>query len=430
MKLKTEQHADDNHKVTQIRELQRRKWLATGALVFCFVVMIVAKILEAHYPTYIAIGVVAAFAEAATIGGIADWYAVVALLGRPLKLSLPHTDIVRSNQPRIADNLGRFLEENFLSREQIGARLCEINFVAEIANQLSDLEKSRSTAQFIARVVPQVLEAMPQKRLLAFAGDRLTAQLVKMDIAPLVGYMLKSFTKDGRLQWLLDDGIRMLHKFLHDEETLETIRQKIQKEVPFLLRIFPVDETIRSRLLRAMRELLSEIKDDPDHAFRNKFEEFILDFLDRMRSSENFVRRMDEIKALILARPEFGGMAERAWQSLTEYVLEEVAKEDSVLVAGLAELFVDFCERLKTEEELSADINAGIVTLLSELVEVQKSAISGYVADEVRRWDPDQLVSQIDANVGCDLQFIRLNGMIVGGIVGVILHFVIHFLPF
>ena len=182
--------------------------------------------------------------------------------------------------------------------------------------------------------------------------------------------------------------------------------------------------------LRAMRALLSEIKDDPDHAFRNKFGEFILDFLDRMRNSEDFVVRMDEIKAHILAHPEFGGMAERTWKSLTEYVLEEVAKEDSVLVASLAELFVDVCERLKTEEKLSADINAGLVTLLSELVEVQKSAISGYVADEVRRWDPDQLVSQIDTNVGCDLQFIRLNGMIVGGIVGVILHFVIHFLPF
>ena len=109
-------YVDDNHKAAQICELQRRKWLATGALVFCFVVMIVAKILDAHYPTYFVFGVVAAFAaEAATIGGTADWCAVVALLGRPLNLSLPHTDIVRSSQPRIADNLGRFLDENSLS---------------------------------------------------------------------------------------------------------------------------------------------------------------------------------------------------------------------------------------------------------------------------------------------------------------------------
>lgn len=414
-----------NREIESLRQLQRVKWMATGVLVLCLLVMLAARILETHYP---ALGFVAAFAEAATIGGIADWYAVVALFKRPLNLPIPHTAIVPANQPRIADNLGRFLEDNFLSRDQVGARLRDINFAAEIASWLSDVGRSRHLAKFVAGMLPQALAAVDQRRLLDFAGDRLTTQLAKTDITPLVGNVLQGFTKDGRHQQLLDEVIRALHAFLHDDDTLEVIRHKVQKELPTVLYLFQADNVILRRLVNATTELLGEIKDTPDHPMREEFEEFLHGFLLRMQRSKRFARRVEEIKSHILDRPELGNMADQVWDSLTEFVLQDVAKKDSVLVARLAELLVDIGHNLKSDPDLSDDINSGLVAVLGNVVEAQKGVISDYVADEVRRWDPRQLVSLIEANVGRDLQFIRFNGMLVGGAVGVILYAILKFL--
>ena len=430
MKPDVKHSPTETHKAVQLRELQRRQRQATVWLVLCFAAMLGLKIFEGHYPAII-IGIFAAGAEAATIGGVADWFAIAALFGKPLPdPPFKHMDILRNNKSRIADNLSRFLENKFLSRDLIGARLRDINFVAEIVGQLSDTEKSRKIARLIARLLPKFLDAMPKKLLLEFAGNRLTAQLTKMDIAPFAVGILEDSTKGGRFQMMLDYGVRELHKYLHDKETLEDLRNKIQNEMPVVLRLFPIDKAIRHRLIRAMKTLLSEIKDDPDHPFRQQFEQYILNVLDRMRNSEDFARRVDKAFANIQAHPEFDGMAERVWDNLIEFSVKDVASENSVLVAGLADFFLDVSQNLKTDENLSADINACLVTVLGELVETHKRAFSDFVAGEMKRWDDDQFVSEIEANVGSDLQYIRMNGMFVGGIVGMILYGFMYILPF
>ena len=185
--LKSEEHE-------KLARLQRVKMLATLVLLLCFVVLITTKVLELRYPW---LGGVAAFAEAATIGGIADWYAVVALFKRPLNLPFPHTAIIATNQHRIADNLGRFIESNFLARAQIEPKLREIDFSSEMANWLSSRERSANLAQFAVRLVPQLLESVDQKGLVTFASDRVTAQLQKTDIAPLVGNAIETLPRMG-----------------------------------------------------------------------------------------------------------------------------------------------------------------------------------------------------------------------------------------
>ena len=270
----------------------------------------------------------------------------------------------------------------------------------------------------------------PKKLLLEFAGDRLTAQLANMDIAPFAVGILEDSTKGGRFQSMLDDGVRALHKFLHEKETLEDLQKKIQNEVPIVFRLFPINKAIRVRLMRMMKKFLSEIKDDPNHPFRQQFERYILNVLDGMRNSEDFARRVNKAIADIQQFPEFGRMAERVWDNLAEFAVKDVASENSVLVAGLADFFVDVSEHLKIDENLSADINACLVTVLGELVETHKRAFSDFVAGEMKRWDDDQFVSEIKANVGSDLQYIRVNGMFVGGIVGMILHGTMNMLPF
>ena len=409
----------DVTEVKRLAALNRIKMLATLVLLGCFVMLIGAKILEAYFPP---MAIVAAFAEAATIGGIADWYAVVAIFKRPLNLPFPHTAIIPNNQHRIADNLGGFIENNFLAREPVEQKLREVDFAGEMAGWLASPSRSTSLARFIVRLVPQLLETVDERGLVRFATERVSSQLAKTDIAPLVGDVMVSFTKEGRHQRLLDEVIMALHRFLNNKDTLEVIRSKVQDELPLLFNLFRGDRVVLNRLVQAATELLDEIKDDKDHPLRAEFETFLKEYIRRTKRTKAFANRVETLKQQLLARKELAEAAESIWANLRTYVLADVQAEDSVLVARMTDLFVDIGTKLETEPDLRRDINEGMVTVLSNLVAEQRGNISLYVAEQVKGWDIQQLLTLIEVNVGRDLQYIRFNGMIIGGIVGVLLY--------
>jgi uncharacterized membrane-anchored protein YjiN (DUF445 family) len=406
----------DHPEIERLAALNRIKMLATLVLLGCFAVLIVTKILEVHYP---ALAVVTAFAEAATIGGIADWYAVVAIFKRPLNLPFPHTAIIPRNQHRIADNLGQFIENNFLAKAPVEAKLREIDFAGEMSAWLSDPDRARSLAAFLVRLIPQILASVDEKAVVRFASDRVTGQLAQMDIAPLVGDVMKSFTKDGRHEQLLDEVINVIHRFLNNKETREVLRKKVQRELPLAVAILQGDRLLLNRLIQAATELLDEIKENDEHPLRAEFDVFLRTYVQRTTRTKAFANRVETLKQSLLARAELGQAAESIWASLRSYVMEDIEKDNSVLVARLTDLFTDIGVKLRGEDALRGDINQGMVTVLSNLVDQQRGNISLYVAEQVKGWDIQQLLTLIEVNVGRDLQYIRFNGMIIGGFVGV-----------
>ena len=204
--------------VERLNSLNRVKMLATLVLLACFCVMVVAKLLEHVSPVF---GFVAAFAEAATIGGIADWYAVVALFKKPLNLPFPHTAIIPNNQNRIADNLGGFIENNFLAREPVEEKLRQVDFAVEMSAWMSDRSRSQGLARFVVKLIPQFLKSVDEKAFVQFATQRVTGQLATTDVAPLLGDVLQSFTKDGQHQKLLNDSFALWYPDEHRPRTLQ-----------------------------------------------------------------------------------------------------------------------------------------------------------------------------------------------------------------
>jgi len=409
----------ENLELERLAALNRIKMLATLVLLGCFIALIITKILEIHYP---ALAIVTAFAEAATIGGIADWYAVVAIFKRPLNLPFPHTAIIPNNQPRIADNLGRFIENNFLAKEPVKEKLREIDFAGEMSAWLASPVRARSLATFVVRLIPQLLASVDEKGLVRFASERVTHQLARTDIAPLVGNVMTSFTQDGRQEQLLDEVITATHKFLSNEETLEVLRKKVQRELPLAVAILQGDRLLLKRLVSAATELLDEVKEDRQHPLRAEFDTFLRNYINRTKRTKTFAKRVEALKQSLLARAELGQAAESIWDSLRDFVLEDIEKDESVLVARMSDLFVDIGTKLEGETDLRRDINEGMVTVLSNLVDQQRGNISAYVAEQVKGWDIKQLLTLIEVNVGRDLQYIRFNGMIIGGCVGVALY--------
>ena len=402
----------------KLDELRRVKFLATATLALCFGVMLIAKLLEAGFPWLAA---VAAFAEAATIGGLADWYAVVSLFKRPLGLPIPHTAIIPRNQDRIADNLGAFIEENFLNDAEVRAKLKEVDFADAMVVWLSDRGRSEGLARFFARLGPQILAAMDDTDLRDFLAERAVKQIRKTDLSPVVMEVLKQLTKEGRHHQLLDEIINALHRFLSDETAVEAIRKRVAEELPTVLNIFRADSMILRRILNTATALMEEVKADKEHELRAEFETFFRNYIRRLRRSKRFAKRIEGAKNQILDRPELAALADQMWDSLRDFVERDATAEDSLIVARLTDLFIDIAENLRDAPQLRADVNKGMVAAIASFVEGQKPLIAGFISEQVKSWDFDQLTLLIEANVGRDLQFIRFNGMIIGGVAGLLL---------
>jgi len=400
-------------------ELRRVKALATLVLASTLALFIIAKWLLPVHPAF---GFIAAFAEAATIGGLADWYAVVALFKRPLGLPIPHTAIIQSNQARIADKLGEFIQVHFLEAGPVEAKLREIDFGSFVADWLRDRKRSDDLARFALRLLPEAVSATESSGLMTFIIRRMSSQLQAIDLAPLAAGTLRGFVAEGRHQILFDDLLRVMHETLNQQETMAMIRDKVRAELPTLLRLYRADKFLVNKIVASATAFFNEVRSDPKHPFRGEFDRMVLSFVDRLGTDQAYIDRIDGLKRDLLARPELADLARTVWANTRSFIERSASGETQVLQHHLAGMFVAAGEALAGDAELRGEINKGLVAVLRSFVADQKSGVSIFISDQVKAWDMAQLISLIEINIGRDLQYIRFNGSLIGGLAGLALY--------
>ncbi len=400
-------------------ELRRVKALATLVLAGTLTLFVTAKLLVSVHPVF---GFIAAFAEAATIGGLADWYAVVALFKRPLGLPIPHTAIIQANQHRIADKLGEFIEVHFLEAAPVEAKLRQIDFGSFIADWLCDRKRSADLARFTLRLLPEAVTATETSGLMTFITRRITTQLQGIDFAPLAAGTLRAFVAEGRHQGLLDDMLQAVHRTMTQPETMAMIREKIRGELPTLLKLYRTDKFLMKKIVASATAFFEEVRSDPNHPFRGEFDRMVLSFVDRLSSDKSYADRIDGLKRDLLARPELGELARTIWSNARTFIERSASGESQVLQQHLVGMFVKAGETLTADSELRAEINQGLVAVLRSFIADQKSGVSSFISDQVKSWDMRQLISLIEINIGRDLQYIRFNGSLIGGFAGLALY--------
>ncbi|MCW1992736.1 uncharacterized membrane-anchored protein YjiN (DUF445 family) [Bradyrhizobium diazoefficiens] len=400
-------------------ELRRVKAMATLVLASTLALFVVAKWLLPVHPAF---GFIAAFAEAATIGGLADWYAVVALFKRPLGLPIPHTAIIQSNQARIADKLGEFIQVHFLEAGPVEAKLNEIDFGSFVADWLRDRKRSEDLARFALRLLPEAFSATETSGLMTFIIRRMSSQLQAIDLAPLAAGTLRGFVAEGRHQILFDDLLRVMHDTLNQKETMAMIREKVRAELPTLLRLYRADKFLVNKIVASATAFFNEVRSDPKHPFRGEFDRMVLTFVDRLGTDQAYIDRIDGLKRDLLARPELADLARTVWANTRSFIERSASGETQVLQHHLVGMFVAAGEALAGDAELRGEINKGLVTVLRSFVADQKSGVSTFISDQVKAWDMAQLISLIEINIGRDLQYIRFNGSLIGGLAGLALY--------
>ncbi|RQH11997.1 DUF445 domain-containing protein [Bradyrhizobium sp. RP6] len=400
-------------------ELRRVKALATLVLASTLLLFVVAKWLVPVHPVF---GFVAAFAEAATIGGLADWYAVVALFKRPLGLPIPHTAIIQSNQARIADKLGEFIQMHFLDAGPVEAKLKEIDFGSFVADWLRDRNRSDDLARFALRLLPEAVSATESSGLMTFIIRRMSSQLQAIDLAPLAAGTLRGFVAEGRHQILFDDLLRVMHETLNQKETMAMIRGKVRAELPTLLKLYRADKFLVNKIVASATAFFNEVRSDPEHPFRGEFDRMVLSFVDRLGTDQAYIDRIDGLKRDLLARPELAELARTVWANTRALIERSASGETQVLQHHLAGMFVAAGEALAGDAELRGEINKGLVAVLRSFVADQKSGVSTFISDQVKAWNMTQLIALIEINIGRDLQYIRFNGSLIGGLAGLALY--------
>lgn len=399
--------------------LVRMKRMATAMLVVAAAVFAVAQLLITRYPW---MGYVRAFAEAALVGGIADWFAVTALFRHPLGLPIPHTAIVPARKDRIGTALGNFVQRNFLTRDVVAAKLSAMHLGERAAAWLTRPENSRRLARAAAHGLHGAANVLRDDEVQALVDRGIVERLRRMQAAPLVAKLFELLTADGRHQALLDDALRLAARFVDEND--EVIRERIRKESPWWVP-GAVEERLGDRIVRGVENTLHAVAADPEHPLRIRYDAAVERFVANLRENPDTMARAERIKLDVLAHPGVAEFSRDVWGDVktrlatyADRLAEETEREPDQLERWLT----GFGEKVLQDQVLAAKVNGWLVELVTQAVEQAREEVAALIATTVGAWDADATSRKIELQIGRDLQFIRINGTLVGGLVGLLLY--------
>lgn len=404
---------DDAQKRARLATMRRR---ATGLLVVAAVIFVLALLYEPRYPW---LGFVRATAEASLVGGLADWFAVTALFRRPLGLPIPHTAIVAVQKDRIGRVLGNFVQHHFLAREVLASELGAMRLSERTARWLSDPANSRRIARQIVTGLARTVEALPQDDVRELIRRSAAERIRATRLAPLLGNALELVTTDNRHQELLDEAIGLIQRAVQDNR--DVIREKIRDESPWWLPGV-VDEVIYQKLLVALEHLGEEVRADPGHPLRRRFDAALAGFIDRLKHSPELNARAEALKQQVLDHALMEELAASLWDAARRAALRYRANPDGAPPDALERGISATGESLLANQPLLRDLDRFLIDLVASAVERHRHEIAEFIANTVSAWDPELAVQRLELAVGSDLQFIRINGTLVGGLVGLAIH--------
>jgi len=400
------------------RALTRQKVRATALVVFFAAVYAAAKAFEWWHP---AIPYVAAFAEAAIIGALADWYAVVALFRRPMGLPLPHTAIIPANQTRIAEAIGDFIAKHFLAGDRVREKILELDPAASAGRWLAVPANRQRIASQVARLLPEAIEAIDREMLRGEIERSVLDGLAALDIGRITGAVLEVVTRGDRHHVILDEMVGRIETLLAEPSALAAIRERIRAELPTLVRFFKADAYLLQRLVRASQELLTEVRVDAAHPLRAEFDRLIAEFLARLKDSPQRGAKADTLKRELLARPEVREILLEGWERFLAALRADVERDDGIIAAGFAAFLADTAQKLQHDADLRARLNTWLAERAADVTERYKHEVADFVSAQVKSWDTRQAVRTIELSIGKDLQYIRINGALVGGLLGLVI---------
>ena len=401
---------------TKRKNLARMKRRASGLLLLGTAVWVVSLLLIGRYPW---LGYVRAAAEASMIGGVADWFAVTALFRHPLGIPIPHTAIVAARKNQIGRSLGSFVSRHFLSRDVLAAKLATLHISEHLAKWLAVPENSRTLAHHAAKALASGARMMADDDVQEMIDRVLVERIRKTEVAPLLGQMLTLITAGDRHQELLDEAITLLARAV--DQNQELIRDRIEEESPWWVPGV-VDDKIHRKIVTGLDNTLADVRDDPNHPLRRRFDEALAEFVRKLKESPEVRARAERIKSEILDAEAVRNFSVSIWEDAKAALFRYAEAPNAFAPSAIERGLVSLGEAVSRDEALLARMDALIAEVAGHLVDRYQGDVADLIAQTVTAWDPTLTSDRIELAIGKDLQFIRINGTIVGGLVGLAIY--------
>ncbi|MDH4742598.1 DUF445 domain-containing protein [Sphingomonas sp. CBMAI 2297] len=404
--------------------LRRMRLVATGLLVAMAALFLLTRAFDHAHP---AIGYVRAFAEAAMVGGLADWFAVTALFRHPLRLPIPHTAIIPRNKDRIASTLAQFLRDNFLTPKVVARRMQRLDVAGAAGRWLANpVHADGRIGRSAGRLAADFLESLDQERLGGMAKGAIAARLRAIDVAPLFGQALGAAIANGRHLPLLDGMIRWAAKVLAANEHM--IREMVHNRAGAVMRWTGLDETLANKIIEGLDKLLGEMAEDPGHPLRAKAEEGLERLAHDLQHKPELREKVEAFKLEMLENQAFQRWIDGLWETSRVALLRLARDPGRALGGRMGETLRQFGVTLQQDRKLAETINRFARRSAVGAAADYGDGIVRLVSDTIKGWDARTITGRLENAVGRDLQYIRINGTLVGGLVGVLIHTVDAFL--
>jgi uncharacterized membrane-anchored protein YjiN (DUF445 family) len=412
----THEHESVELRTRQLAAARRRATALLAAVTVLFVAVTVAG---AH-GTFL--GYVQAGAEAAMVGGVADWFAVTALFRRPLGLPIPHTALIVERKDQFAGTLGQFVQENFLNAEVLADRIRAAGIVPRLAAWLADQANAARFAGRTADLVVTVAEALRDEDVQRVLTAELTRAIDSVEVAPLAGRALRIVIAGGHHNELFNTIVSAADRYLdeHKEELRELFEAGSPRWVPDA-----VFRRIFDRMFSRLRERLVAMAADPQDATRRQFDAWIAGLPDRLETDPDLRERGERLKREVLGSAGLRDWSSSLWQKAKETLRAQAADPDSELRRRLADLLAAAGRRLGSDRALQDGLERMVESGARSLADQFHDELAGLVTGTIERWDAAETSSQLELLLGRDLQFIRINGTVVGASVGLVLHAIV-----
>ncbi|MHB0804018.1 DUF445 domain-containing protein [Stutzerimonas nitrititolerans] len=402
--------------------VSRMKLVAGLLLLLAALLYTLATMMEDRHPAW---GYLASFAEAAMVGAIADWFAVTALFRRPLGLPIPHTAIIPRSKTRIGQSLSSFITTHFLATPLVLAKLAELDLAGRLAGWLRHPDNAAAVGRQLTGIAHFGVAALHDERVRDFVQAKVINRVRKFDLSTPLAQALEVLTSQGRHQAMLDELLIRLDSIMQDEQTRTLVADAITSEIR-TLRYLGLGRSVggwsANKFVDGLSALIAEIAADPEHLIRQRFDEHVGEYIDRLRQDPAYALEIERILAQLLEHPATSAYFANLWQELAEWLEQDLASDESRIGRRIIKLSAGLGDALAADTAMRGWINEQLMAAAPRLLERYRGQIGRYIAERVENWESAELVQQLENSVGKDLQFIRINGTLVGGLVGLVLH--------
>ncbi|MCB1691387.1 MAG: DUF445 domain-containing protein [Pseudomonadales bacterium] len=397
-------------------ELAAMKRLATGLLLLMTTVYIAARYFEG---TWGWIGYVQATAEAAMVGALADWFAVTALFRHPMGLRIPHTAIIPRRKDTIANQFGIFVQQNFLSEDVISQKIRSMSLSRRVAAWISERDNAAAIAEQVTAGLAGVVRVMNDEDIQALIERKVVERIRSTSFAPMIGDLLTFITSGQRQQDLFDAAVRVGLYLLEDSD--EDIRSTVTRETPWW---FPssVDQAIYHRIVRSVSKMLYEMQTDIYHPMRVRLVQMINEFLNDLKHSDAIRDKEVMLKNDLLEEPAVIDFTRSLWTDIRAALLRQSENPDAELRRAIEDSVIRFGQSILNDPVLEAKIDGWADDSARYLIRTYGHEVADLISKTIESWDPEVTSERIEIQIGRDLQFIRINGTVVGGLAGLTIY--------